>query len=306
MPSNTPVEVDVDRGQFAIVGRTTGTDPAFGSGGTAVSGINQSGNGVLGSSGTSTGVLGISDTDVGVTGLSTNGEAVVGLSQNQNGVHGTSFGEGRAGVWGESQGGEGVHGESNSKTWAGVTAIQNNPVSTAPALWAETRGDGPAGRFIGEIRCEGDLYCTGKVWAHDVYLTSGDCAEEFVVANVAEAEPGTVMIFQDDEVLVPCCQAYDRRVAGVIAGAGGRRPAIVLRGDGGVGPRAPLALLGRVSCKVDASAEPINVGDLLTTSVTVGHAMRADPQRATGSILGKALKALDSGIGLIPILVCLQ
>ena len=60
-------------------------------------------------------------------------------------------------------------------------------------------------------------------------------------------------------------------------------------------------------CKVDADVAPIQVGDLLTTSPTRGHAQRVlDPAKATGAILGKALGSLDKGKGKIPVLVLLQ
>ena len=69
----------------------------------------------------------------------------------------------------------------------------------------------------------------------------------------------------------------------------------------------PIALLGKVFCKVDAQFGPIEVGDLLTTSPTQGHAMRvADPLRAFGAVIGKALRPLAGGQGLIPILIALQ
>jgi hypothetical protein len=69
----------------------------------------------------------------------------------------------------------------------------------------------------------------------------------------------------------------------------------------------PLALLGKVFCKVDAQYSPIEVGDLLTTSPTIGHAMKADdPLKAFGSVIGKALRPLQAGRGMIPILVALQ
>jgi hypothetical protein len=46
---------------------------------------------------------------------------------------------------------------------------------------------------------------------------------------------------------------------------------------------------------------------MLTTSPTPGHAMKAiDPLKAFGSVIGKALRPLDSGQGLMPILVNLQ
>ena len=60
-------------------------------------------------------------------------------------------------------------------------------------------------------------------------------------------------------------------------------------------------------CKVDADIAPIAVGDLLTTSPTKGHAQKVlDFEKATGAIIGKALKSLEKYKGKIPILVMLQ
>ncbi len=69
----------------------------------------------------------------------------------------------------------------------------------------------------------------------------------------------------------------------------------------------PLAIVGIVPCRVSAENGPIRRGDLLVTSSTPGHAMRAtDRSRMTGAIVGKALQNLDSGAGVIEILVSLQ
>lgn len=60
-------------------------------------------------------------------------------------------------------------------------------------------------------------------------------------------------------------------------------------------------------CKVDADIAPIQVGDLLTTSPTQGHAQKVlERSQAIGAILGKALGSLDKGTGKIPVLVMLQ
>jgi len=143
--------------------------------------------------------------------------------------------------------------------------------------------------------------------AGDIILRNGDCAEEFDIACTEGVEPGTVMVIMPDGRLCPSQQPYDRTVAGVISGAGNFRPAIVLDRQGASETRRPVALVGKVYCKVDATSGPIRVGDLLTTSAIPGHAMRADdPARAFGAVMGKALGALDSGTGLIPILVTLQ
>jgi hypothetical protein len=141
----------------------------------------------------------------------------------------------------------------------------------------------------------------------DIILANADCAEDFEVEDATGTGPGTVMVISDESRLRVSEHAYDRRVAGVIAGAGDHRPGIVLgRGRGGVG-RLPVALIGRVLCKVDADESAIEVGDLLTTSQMKGHAMKAtDSVRTAGAVMGKALGGLESGQGLIPVLVSLQ
>jgi hypothetical protein len=65
--------------------------------------------------------------------------------------------------------------------------------------------------------------------------------------------------------------------------------------------------VGKVYCKVDADFAPIATGDLLTTSSTPGHAMKAtDRAKAFGAVIGKALAPLHAGRDLIPILVALH
>jgi hypothetical protein len=141
----------------------------------------------------------------------------------------------------------------------------------------------------------------------DVILQNADCAEDFEVRDDAAIEPGVVLSLSDDGPLTLSTTPYDRKVAGVISGAGGLRPGIVLGRHANTTNRWPIALSGKVFCKVDAQESPISVGDLLTTSPTPGHAMAArDHQRAFGAVIGKALAPLRSGTGLLPILIALQ
>jgi len=140
----------------------------------------------------------------------------------------------------------------------------------------------------------------------DIILQNADTAEDFEVADEAAA-PGMVMVLDDAGRLHRSTGAYDRRVAGVISGAGAYRPGIILGRTPDGGHKLPLALNGRVYCNVDATYGPIAVGDLLTTSQTPGHAMKAqDPMQAFGAVIGKALQSLEAGTGMIPILVALQ
>jgi hypothetical protein len=156
---------------------------------------------------------------------------------------------------------------------------------------------------IGKPASPASLEVTG-----DILLTGADCAEEFDVVGFETADPGTVVVLDGAGTVRMSDSAYDSRVAGVIAGAGDYRPAVILdRHDQGALCRRPVALMGKVYCKVDASYGPIAIGDLLTTSSTPGHAMRVtDRIRATGSIVGKALMSLWEGQELVPILVSLQ
>jgi hypothetical protein len=141
----------------------------------------------------------------------------------------------------------------------------------------------------------------------DIKLLGADCAEDFDVSEVETAEPGTVMVIAQESALKPSEQPYDKRVAGVVSGGEGYKPGIILDKKKFEADRIPVALMGKVACKVDARSTPIEVGDLLTTSSTSGHAMKAaDPFKAFGAVLGKALRPLKGGQGLIPVLVALQ
>ena len=139
-----------------------------------------------------------------------------------------------------------------------------------------------------------------------IHVPNSDCAEDFPLADTT-LQAGDVVVFDDDAALARSHRAYDKRVAGVVSGAGDARPGIVLGRDPERRGRLPVALIGKVWCKVDADPHGIEVGDLLTTSPRPGHAMKAaDPDRAFGAVLGKALRALDEGQETIPILVALR
>ena len=152
-----------------------------------------------------------------------------------------------------------------------------------------------------KLHVVGDVTVTG-----DISLPGGDCAEQFDIGGAKQHDPGTVMVIDHEGTLRESREAYDKKVAGVVSGAGKCRPGIILNGQAEQN-MVPIALVGRVYCKVDAEHCAIEVGDLLTTSPTPGHAMKAkDSTKAFGAVIGKALKPLDAGYGLIPILVALQ
>lgn len=150
-----------------------------------------------------------------------------------------------------------------------------------------------------------------RIWLNgntgDIRLQGADCAEEFDITETERIDPGTVLVVEDESKLQSCNKPYDKRVAGVVSGGNGSNPGIILDKNSTQNRRLPIALNGKVYCKVDAQYSPIEVGDLLTTSSTSGHAMKAvDPSKAFGAVIGKALHPLREGKGLIPILAALQ
>lgn len=250
-------------------------------------------------------VYGNSDAGVGVSGTSVNAEGVLGNSKNGRGVVGVAIAatgvEGNstsgAGVFGSSQAAEGVHAETHSKGMSALAAYQKDPQSDGAALYAEHADPNRTAAFF-----KGNLIVTG-----DISLVNADCAEDFDISDESSAEPGTVMVLDDESKLRESHHAYDKRVAGVISGAGYYKPGLVLDKQESQQNRKPIALLGKVFCKVDAQFGAIEVGDLLTTSPTPGHAMKtSDPLKAFGAVIGKALRPLADGQGLIPILIALQ
>jgi len=140
----------------------------------------------------------------------------------------------------------------------------------------------------------------------DIMLMNADCAEFFTVSG--EVEAGTVVVLSDEDGVVRACdKEYDARVVGVVSGAGQYRPGIVLDYQGPADDRKPVALMGKVVCKVEADSAPITPGSLLTTSAIPGHARAAtDRDLAFGAVLGKAMGGLSQGTGSIPVLVTLQ
>jgi hypothetical protein len=111
---------------------------------------------------------------------------------------------------------------------------------------------------------------------------------------VAETvESGDVLTVGPEGALARGRLASDPAAVGIVAGEPG-----AVYGDG----EAPVAVMGTVLCKADASYGAIAPGDLLAVSPTAGHAMRAS-SAAAGTILGKALEPLAAGTGHIRVLV---
>jgi hypothetical protein len=149
----------------------------------------------------------------------------------------------------------------------------------------------------------------GNLFVKVLTITGGaDIAEPFRMSQ-RDLPKGAVVVIDEEHPgqLKLSTEPYDRRVAGVISGAGGVKPGLSLSQQGMVEGDQHVALTGRVYVQADTSSGPIRPGDLLTTSATPGHAMRvSDHARAQGAILGKAMTGLEEGTGLVLVLVTLQ
>ena len=226
-----------------------------------------------GNAGNSWGVFGHSDNGFGVYGDSFNGTG--GYFYSKNGI----------GLRSVSSGHDGIQGISNTAGRSGVYGENNNP-------------DGFAGFFA------------GKAWTKVLEIAGGsDLAERFSEADGSVAEPGTVMVIDPDNPgqIKLSAGAYDRKVAGIVSGAGDIRPGLTLHQEGVAEGDTVMAIAGRVYVKAEALSGPIEPGDLLTTSDMPGYAMKAmDDTRSHGAVIGKAMTGLKDGKGLVLVLVNLQ
>lgn len=314
----------------AIAGtNTAGGDGVHGTGRRGVVGISPDFQGVFGHSVTNAGVVGESDRFHAVFGISHDvnnggvfgandsdgGFGLIGVAEHQNGigVSGESpnigvRGTGRQGVVGLSTEFQGVYGHSvanagvvgEADRFHGIWAVSHD--RNSGGLYAKNDGGGFAAVLDGRVTVSQDLEVHG-----DIKMMNADVAEEFAVAEGCDVGPGTVVVVDDDGNLVAGSTACDPRVVGVVSGAGRYRPAIVLDRSGGGLRRETVALLGKVVARADATYGAIRVGDMLTTSPTPGAAMRvSDHTAAAGAVIGKALAPLESGLGMVPVLVNLR
>lgn len=189
-----------------------------------------------------------------------------------------------------------------------LTVILDGEVGNGGGGYLQLRkGDGTA-----TITLDSDAAGEGTITTQVLQITGGsDLSEKFDIQPVGKAlEPGMIVCIDPENPakLVVSQRAYDSTVAGVISGAGGVKPGMLMSQAGSMADgKHPVALTGRVYCHVDAGYGAIRPGDLITTSETPGHGMKVtDRSNANGAILGKAMTGLQEGRGLVLLLVSLQ
>jgi len=225
-----------------------------------------------------------------VTGTNGPGNALYAVSQGPGvAIHGATQGTGAlaVGVWANAANG------SN----AVPLRVSQDGTGNDIAVFQATTG-------VNQARIDR----TGKGFFNGGTQNSGaDIAEAFEVeGSVAAYEPGDVLVIstRTDRTVEKSDAAYSTRVVGVYA----TKPGVLLteRGiDETLEDTVPMGVVGVIPTKVSGENGPIRRGDLLVTSATPGHAMKADPEALrVGAVLGKALENFDgAGTGLIKVLV---
>jgi hypothetical protein len=121
-----------------------------------------------------------------------------------------------------------------------------------------------------------------------------DLAENYLAD--AEYEIGTVVVLGGTKEVTTSRTKGDTRVFGVVS----ENPAYLMNSDLQGDYVTPVALTGRVKCKVIGNVKP---GDMLVASAIEGHAI-VNNKPDIGSVIGKALEAKEGdGKGTIEMVV---
>jgi hypothetical protein len=340
--SSNNIGVRGEGAQYGIWAQSTG--------GTGVYGSSNTSYGVHGDSISSYGVVGESQSGTGIKGVGKEGGYftstqggwmyhpypavnVTTFYQQNPGIHIHTDGLASEGIGIFTKGEQGWGLKINTTGWRYALGIEVQTDGLwSPGIRANTTGQestavaarayGPASQGVyaysaqsqaidadtGNVNHEWALLTDDYIYAGGIRAPDIDLAEYMPAAG--NLSPGTVLIIGPDGTLRISAKADDTRVAGIVSTS----PAIILgRTPDGNNGEAVVAISGRVPCKVDAGYGSIRPGDLLSTSDTPGHAMKARPVRIgdiefyrDGTVLGKAMGSLESGTGTIEVLVTLQ
>jgi hypothetical protein len=311
-----------DYNAIGVEGRATFGTGVKGSGETGVHGESSVGVGVLGEGST------------GVSGQSTVGYGVSGMTENANGagVYAEGAGESSPDLILGGTSGSNDNGLLSSASWLdGSDLIFRS--NDEFYLYLDYNGDeegqfriysgaaGPTWTMVFRVDEAGNMWAAGSKAGYVVDIVRNGGTEPLRagdVVTVIGVEPpldGQAPIM----VVRRATAAYDTGVVGVVDQ--GYVPEKAADVEGAITGFVPLAEEGAAvepgdylsvvthgafrCARVDADYGTIRPGDLLVSSPTPGHAMKAAEPKL-GTLLGKALGSLESGTGTIPVLVTLQ
>jgi hypothetical protein len=259
---------------------------------------------------------------IGVVGKSfhPNGAGIVGVA-NDSSVTNTAGGVFSAGVIGQAFSPTSYALYANfvpATVDVGAAALFNNNAGSTNVP-PTTLCTGVAACTILELQANGirKFHFDGLGNAHAAGTFTGggaDFAESVSVRGERRLyEAGDVMVIDDagNRTLVKSQEPYSTLVAGIVSTKPGVLASLhnstTSAGQKAIEAEVPLAVIGIVPCKVTAENGPIHAGDLLVTSSIAGYAMKGtDRARMLGAVVGKAMQPMQSGKGVIEVLVTLQ
>jgi hypothetical protein len=192
-----------------------------------------------------------------------------------------------------------------------LSVVATGTQGTALMVGVSTNGDliRACSNAIGSRSCPNLRFrvtSVGEVYADGTFHTPAADFAEMVKSASPEMslEPGDVLAISQevDRAVVHTNQPYSTAVMGVYS----TKPGFI-GGSNGVEEfgGVPVAIVGIVPVKVSSEGGMIHRGDLLTSSSLAGYAMKST-QYLPGSILGKAMGELNSGVGVIDVLLMLR
>lgn len=292
---------------------------------------NGSGHAILGqrtgTTGTSASIRGeIASTSNG-SGLSVGATGVLGIvtstsaggwSAGVRGINNSTTGNGIGVIGYQAGSGWGVAGQTESGT--GVRAVAGDGGNALVAIYTGTSGSTTTANNIaifqapprtgGAATNRARINSSGVGYFNGGTVNSGaDVAELFDIEGPRmQYEPGDVLIIstETDRTVEKSSDPYSTLVVGVYA----TKPGVLLTEehiDADFSGKVPMGIVGVIPTKVTDENGAISRGDILVTSSTPGHAMKADSEIAVmnpGCIIGKALQNFDAeGSGVIKVLV---
>jgi hypothetical protein len=184
----------------------------------------------------------------------------------------------------------------------GIAIVANATTSDAVAVFANGNAAGTILKGFGAGgQEEFEVDANGEVYAHGAFHPNGVDYSDRLPAERG-LEPGDVVVIGGDGLLHRSNRQNETDVAGVYS----TKPGVVGQREEERRTTIPIALAGVIPVKVTCENGAIHAGDLLVSSSLPGRAMHAPANPQPGTVIGKAMRALDRDSGEIEMLVMLR
>jgi hypothetical protein len=164
-----------------------------------------------------------------------------------------------------------------------------------------------------EIDADYGVNKRGRIILDEIQIKGGsDLAEHFDITKTKEETvlPGMLVSIDEKNEGSLCLsnKKMDTKIAGVISGANGIQPGMMMGQSGTIAyGDYPVALAGRVYVLANEEGGKISPGDFITSSSVKGYGMKVkNIAAAQGAIIGKAMSKRDATTGYVLVLINLQ